>query len=229
MSTMWLIANSMSKTTDSRVIEQISACIADNGYELTKLVDLSTKTLPSSGSLPDIITCLGGDGTANAAIEKYGADADAKMLILPGGTMNLLAHKLHGDADVETIIGKSSFRETIVQLPQIVGPDFRSLVGVIAGATAAWGDVRESLRSGDVEEIVEQARTALQATLSEPGIKLNDDEALYNALFIEPVVDGLLAKEIKADTLSDLAQHGWAWLNRIFSVARLRLSDMPAT
>ena len=216
MRTMWLIANSMSKSTDHNVIEDICACIEDNGYRLTRQIDLSKETLPASGRLPDIIACLGGDGTANAAIERFGSEPDVSMLVLPGGTMNLLARKLHGDADSETIIARSSFREHIVQLPQITGPDFASLVGVIAGATAAWGDVREALRTGNVEHIVEEARAALQVTLSPPTIAIDADESLYNALFIEPQEHGLQAQEIKADTVSDIAQHGWAWLNRDF-------------
>jgi hypothetical protein len=76
--------------------------------------------------------------------------------------------------------------------------------------------VREALRSGDVEGMVEQARAALEATLSEPGVRIGGRGRRYTALFIEPLNDALRAQEIKADTLSDLAQHGWAWLTRNF-------------
>ncbi len=213
---MWLIANSMSKATDWQVIEQTCAVIGENGYRLIKLVDLGKEALPTQKPLPDIIACLGGDGTANAAIAQYGEEAGVALLVLPGGTMNLLAHKLHGDADVATIIEKAANGGEIVRLPQIAGRGFRSLVGVIAGATAAWGEVREALRSGDVEAIVEEARDALQTTLSEPGVRLGNHDPLYTAIFIEPREDMLCAQEIKADTLADIAQHGWAWLNRDF-------------
>lgn len=231
---MWLIANSMSKSTDHKVIEDICACIEDSGYRLTRQIDLSKEKLPTNGRLPDIIACLGGDGTANAAIERFGSEPGVIMLVLPGGTMNLLARKLHGDANAETIIAKSSFREHIVQLPQIAGPEFASLVGVIAGATAAWGDVREALRSGDVEHIVEEARAALQTTLAPPTLRIDADENMHNALFVEPQADGLQAQEIKAGTVSEITQHGWAWLNRDFlggplapltEAQEIRLSD----
>jgi hypothetical protein len=215
MRTLWLIANSMSRTTDSAAIDDACEMLRAHGFQLMRRVDLSTESLPDGEALPDIIACLGGDGTASAVIDHYG-EREVPLLVLPGGTMNLLAHRLHGEADIPTIIERAAQTPRIVRLPQITGPDFRSLVGVVAGATAAWGDVREALRSGDVEGMVEQARAALEATLSEPGVRIGGRGRRYTALFIEPLNDALRAQEIKADTLSDLAQHGWAWLTRNF-------------
>lgn len=215
MRTIWLVTNNMSRTTDRATVDQVCDILDSRDFRVERLVDLGQGDLPDSRDLPDIVACLGGDGTANAIVDHYG-DKDVELLVLPGGTMNLLARKLHGEADIPAIIAEVAERERIVRLPQIAGPGFHSLVGVIAGATAAWGDVREALRSGDVETIVGQARLAFQSTLSPPSLSLEGQEKFYNALFIEPLADAMRVQEIKADTLYDIAQHGWAWLNRDF-------------
>ena len=215
MKTVWLVTNSMSQKTDRATVDQVCDILCSRDFRLERLVDLGGEDLPDGDALPDIVACLGGDGTASAVVDHFG-NQNVGLLVLPGGTMNLLAHKLHGEADIPDIIAQVAERERIVQLPQIAGPDFRSLVGIIAGATAAWGDVREALRSGDVETIVGQARAAFQSTLSQPSLSMDLEKTLYNALFIEPLEDAMRVQDIKADTLYDIAQHGWAWLNRDF-------------
>ena len=215
MQTLWLIANSMSKTTNETIIAGVCDTLRAHGFAVEIRADLSQEEMPDGEALPEVIACLGGDGTASAVIDRYGK-RDVPLLVLPGGTMNLLAHRLHGDAGIDAIIARAAERPDIVTLPHIVGPGFHSLVGVIAGATTAWGDMREALRSGDIEGIVEQTRAAIQSILSAPSVRIKGQDAPASAVFIEPLKGHLRAQEIKADTLSDIAQHGWAWINRRF-------------
>jgi len=221
MTHLWLIANSMSSTTNASVIDAVRAHFEEQGGIISRQVDLADEALPALlDDLPDIIASLGGDGTANAVIDACSREDAPPLLILPGGTMNLLAAKLHGEADIEQVIeaGLAAVRtgSRICTLPQVNGPDFRSLVGIIAGPTAYWGAVREDIRQGEVGALADDISAALQETFSGARVRLSDQDADHTALFIEPQDDGLCAHDIVAENMADIARHGWAWLNRDF-------------
>jgi len=217
MTKLWLIANRNSRTTDQSVIDSVtSACLAA-GSTVSRTIDLADEELPKiDGDAPDIIASLGGDGTANAVIDTYGSADGPPLLILPGGTMNLLASRLHGDADTNAVIGQALSQQETVTLPQLEGPDFRSLVGIIAGPTAAWGTVREDIRRFAIGALIRDLPVAIRATYRAPRVQLKGDRSKCAALFIEPREDGLHAHDIQAESVGDLASHGWAWLNRDF-------------
>lgn len=219
MKNIWLIANSRSGSTDESGIEAVRTKIEALGATLTRFIDLAEEELPAPGDAPpDIIAALGGDGTAHAVIDHYGADERFALLILPGGTMNLLAKKLHGpEADMDAVLEKSlgkAAREC--RMPLLKGPDFTSLVGVIAGPATAWGDVRENMRDGGIGAVIEKLRTAISQTFEGQPIRLAGVEGDHSALFVEPKADGLHAWAVQTEGLGDLAAHGWAWLNRDF-------------
>lgn len=221
MTHLWLITNSMSSTTNASVIKGVCAHIEAQGGILSRQIDLAREELPAlQNDAPDIIASLGGDGTANAVINAYSEESTPPLLILPGGTMNLLAAKLHSEASIEQVIedglATAQNQGSICTLPQVNGPDFRSLVGVIAGPTAHWGAVREDIRQGEVGALVEDISTALQETSSGARVRLRKQGEEFVALFIEPHDDGLYAHDIVAENIIDLAHHGWAWLNRDF-------------
>jgi hypothetical protein len=217
MTKLWLIANRNSRTTDQSVIDSVKSAIEAAGGTISRTIDLAGEELPKiDGDAPDIIASLGGDGTANAVIDTYG-NADAPpLLILPGGTMNLLAHRLHGESETDAIIAQALSHPEIRTLPLLEGPDFRSLVGIIAGPTAAWGTVREDIRRFAIGALIRDLPVAIRATYRAPRVQLKGDRTKCAALFIEPREDGLHAHDIQADSLGDLASHGWAWLNRDF-------------
>ncbi len=219
MKSIWLIANSRSGSTDEGDIEQAQERIAALGATISRFIDMASEDLPTlDDTPPDIIAALGGDGTANAVIERYGRKDCPPLLILPGGTMNLLAKKLHGEeADREMVLDKAlNGGATEAALPMLKGPDFTSLVGIIAGPATAWGEVREHMRDGAIDTIIEKVRTAISQTLDGQPIRLEETEGEHGAIFIEPEGDGLHAHAVRTERLGDLAAHGWAWLNRDF-------------
>ncbi|OYW88545.1 MAG: hypothetical protein B7Z20_02260 [Sphingobium sp. 32-64-5] len=219
MKTIWLIANSRSGSTDEGGMETVREAIAAAGATLARVIDLAEEDLPDPADAPPaIIAALGGDGTANAIIDHYGANERLALLILPGGTMNLLAKRLHGeDADIMTVLRRAlggAAREC--RMPLLKGPGFASLVGVIAGPATAWGDVRENIRDGGIGALVETVRIAISQTFEGQPIRLAGTEGEHSALFVEPRGDGLHAHAIQTEGPGDLAAHGWAWLNRDF-------------
>lgn len=217
MSRVWLIANSTSRTTDEAVIAEVCDAIARAGGAIARQIDLAQGDLPDTGGAPpDMIASLGGDGTANAVIRRYGAEDGPALLVLPGGTMNLLAQRLHGDAPPGQVVERAFSSGRVVALPLIEGPDFRSLVGVIAGPASAWAEVREDLREGAINGLVADVKAALEATFTGPAVRLRGRAGDHAALFIEAREDGLHAHDIRAASIFDLISHGWAWLRRDF-------------
>ncbi len=220
MTSLWLVANSASGTTDAGRIDEARGEILRLGFDLARIIDLSAQPLPELApggeNAPALIASLGGDGTANAVIDRYGGTADATLLILPGGTMNLLARRLHGEADMATVLARAAHAPAIATLPMIEGPDFHSLAGVIAGPATHWGTVRERLREGDLATLIDSVPAALEQTFEGHRIRLEGQQEGYAALFVEPVERGLRVHVVRADSLVDLAAHGWAWLNRDF-------------
>lgn len=217
MKRVWLIANSNSRTTDDTVIAGVRAMIKAAGGEVVRMIDLANENLPAAGdNSPDMIVSLGGDGTANAVIVRLGAADGPALLILPGGTMNLLAQRLHGDAPLNQVVERAFSRGRIVALPLIEGRGFRSLVGVIAGPASAWAEVREDLREGAIDGLISDVKAALEATFTGPAVRLRGHSGDHAALFIEAREDGLHAHDIRADSTLDLIRHGWAWLRRDF-------------
>lgn len=216
MTSLWLVANSNSGMTDDQRIEEIGARIAGSGFDLVRVIDLAETDLPDMGEFPDIVASLGGDGTANAVIDRYCDIPGIALLILPGGTMNLLAARLHGDADAEEIIERAARAPPMVTLPRVEGPGFHSLAGVIAGATTHWGEVRENIREGDLTTLLESVPAALEETFEGARVRVEGHVGDHAALFVDPRRDGLSVHAIHAESLGDLAAHGWAWLNRDF-------------
>jgi len=220
MKSIWLIANGRSGSTGEEGIRATREKMEALGASVTRFIDLADEDLPDSGDAPpDAIASLGGDGTAHAVIARYGPDGRLPLMILPGGTMNLLSGKLHGrDADVDMILEKllhGPVREC--RMPLLKGPGFASLVGVIAGPATAWGEVRENLRGGGLGAMLEKIRKAFDQTFGGARIRIAGMAGNHSAIFIEPRADGLLhALSVRTEGLGDLAAHGWAWLNRDF-------------
>lgn len=164
----------------------------------------------------DLIAIFAGDGTVSVAVDAL-EGWEGELLILPGGTMNLLSRKLHGDAEPEAII-EAAFSPAArrITLPVAEGCGVRSLVGIVAGPTAAWGDVREDLRKLDLGGLVESVPDALQETLQGEPVSVDGVEGQFQAIFIDPQEDALEANAINAATPAELLQHGWAWLRGDF-------------
>lgn len=220
MGIVWLIANSSSASTDAAAIEKVRAALSHGSELPVRLVDLQQDELPAleeDAPSPEIIATFGGDGTAVAAIDRYGESGSA-LLVLPGGTMNLLAARLHGDAALpEEIIARSLAKPEAVRIPRIEGPDaLCALTGIIVGSTVIWGNVREELREGDIGGVLRAAGDALDATLGSGDVHIMGTGEAHRALFVYPTARGLEIEAILADTLPGLVAHGFAWLRRDF-------------
>lgn len=224
MGKTWLIVNSASGSYDPEAVEAIRAALAEAGAPVDRLICVPEDDLPDAPAVrtadPALIAIYTGDGTLNALVNALDCGNDCwtgRLLVLPGGTMNLLSHKLHGEAQAQGIVraaldeGAGTRRLSMAQ-----GAGKRSLVGIIAGPTTAWGEVREDLRKVDFAGLAHSVPEALSRTLGGETVSIEDVDGAYQAIFIEPQEEALTATGIKAANIADLAQHGFAWLTRDF-------------
>lgn len=109
---------------------------------------------------PDLFVVWGGDGTLKAALEIVGK-ATPNLLLLPGGTMNLLPRAIHGEKTWEQVIADVMKAPKRKMLPagKVNGNLF--FCAMLAGAPARFAEARESLRRGDLVKAAVEARTAI--------------------------------------------------------------------
>ena len=102
-----LVCNTQSGSHDEAVREQIVELCRDHGVPLVATFALPDDDIPDVAELTrqgiDLLLVWTGDGTINAAAIKA-AGWDGAILVLPGGTLNLLSKALHGDRPVTEIL-----------------------------------------------------------------------------------------------------------------------------
>jgi hypothetical protein len=90
----------------------------------------------------------GGDGTHRTALDAVGREP-SPLLLLPGGTRNLLAKSIHGPqawSDVLSLVWRDA-KSTLLPAGELGGERF--FCAMLAGAPAYFADAREHLRDGD--------------------------------------------------------------------------------
>lgn len=220
MEKVWLITNSNSGSYDAALCDRIGETIAAHGGTFDRCIRLPDHDLPSAADVRaagvDIVAIFTGDGTINAGVARLeGWDGD--VLVLPGGTMNLLSKELHGDVPVMDIVARALEPDVRRErVPVVAGCGQKALVGIIAGPTAAWVDVREGLRAMDVKTLAEAVPEAISETFRGDLVHLDGDSEEYQAIYIQPLANGLEARGIRAQNAADLLKHGWAWLTGDF-------------
>ena len=110
MKTLWFITNPKSGTATPAKADALAALFAERGLVLAGRTAFPDDPLPTPQSLDaaevDTAVLFAGDGTINAAVSAL-ADWNGAILILPGGTMNMLAKLLHNSTDPAAIVADS--------------------------------------------------------------------------------------------------------------------------
>jgi len=220
--------NPASGSHDPTLATRLEAVAAGHGATIIRTINFPDEPLPEPAELdaagvPMLIVHTG-DGTINAAAATLAGWRGA-LLALPGGTLNLLAKRLHGDAAPEAILDAAlSGNARTAPIPMIAGinsaTEIAALVGVFAGPTTAWGDVRETLRRRDLSGLAEAVPRALNQTFDGDQVWLDGASARYPAIYAEPVAapDGPILRIMGflADGAGELFRHGFAWLGGDF-------------
>lgn len=218
MERLWLVTNIASGSADTKKAEAIEAVCEERGLRFAGRTFFPDEPLPDAAALDeagaDTLVLFAGDGTINAALcalDGWGG----QVLILPGGTMNMLAKRLHGEADPHAIIHAAHEGGRKRRLHYVEAEGHRAFVGLIAGPAATWARARELVREGRLSGLWRAVRRAwVRSWSSEVEVAIGHRRSgRYNAVYVTPADDGSLEiAAITADRWGDLARLGWEWL-----------------
>ncbi|MDR6847074.1 diacylglycerol kinase family enzyme [Sphingomonas sp. BE270] len=217
MKTLWFITNPKSGTATPAKAEALATVFADRGLVLAGRTAFPDDALPTPEALDsagvDTAVLFAGDGTINAAVCAL-AEWHGTILILPGGTMNMLAKHLHGSTDSAAIVAAAVEHGRRTSLPYVDVAGHRAFVGLILGPAATWVRAREMVRAGRLRGLGRAMKHAWQRTFGR-GIRLEGVPALKHgaqAVFVRPEADHLDIAAIDARDFRAIARLGWEWV-----------------
>lgn len=220
----WLIVNPASGSNDSGTAETLTAALTSRGWRIDRVLAFPDDPLPTGAALDaagiGLVVIYTGDGTMNGLIGRLDGWGGA-VLALPGGTMNLLPHRLHGTADIDQILdivaggGARARRLNCVRCEAGM-----ALAGLLVGPGTAWSRVRESMRSLALSDMAKEAVDAIRSTTTGPGVtipgnRLMRDEG-YPLIELTPGEHGVQIDGYFAEAALDYAGQAWALLRRRF-------------
>lgn len=220
MTNSLLIVNERSGSFDAALAARIEALFREAGRPFARRLALGDAALPDAAAADKeglgLVVILSGDGSISAAANAL-AGWEGDLLVLPGGTMNLLARALHGDLGAPEIAEAwLAGRGRAFPVPTIRAGEATAYCGIMAGPTALWGDVREDLRNRDLASLGETIPRALGATFDAPGVRIAGQAQEFPAIYLEPWPDGIHGYGVQASGAGDLVRHGFAWLKGDF-------------
>lgn len=220
-----LITNAMSGSNDAAALADLHDRLLACAVEIVDHVTFPEEDLPELAALDaagvTLLVVFAGDGTLNAVLNALAGWSGA-VLVLRGGTMNLLFHRLHGkDATTAGVI--AAFHVGTLQpiRPQVIHcPGGFAYAGLLAGPGTAWNQVREAMRASAVLNIAEGTLAALAETLEGASIAcrqpmLGRPEG-YPLLLLVPHDDGIGVLAFHAEAPGEYLAQAWALLWRNF-------------
>lgn len=225
MRRLWFITNPNSGSATHEKCTALEAVFEERGLALAGRTRFPEDAIPDPAALDaadvDTVVLFAGDGTINAALCAL-AHWSGAFLILPGGTMNMLAKMLHGDADPAAIVRAAHHVARQVALPYVEAGPHRAFVGLIVGPAAHWGRAREAARAGRIARFAGALRNAWRRTFGR-GIRIRgvaDMDQRYQAIFVAPAHGALQVNAIDARDWGAMAELGWTWLTGDWVAAR---------
>lgn len=222
--TVWLVCNEASGSNGEAAVEAVITAFGDAGLSVDRVLRFPDEPAPAAAELDaagvDILSVFGGDGTTHSVVATaYGWGG--KVLVLPGGTMNLLAKRMHGDRSAPEIIADLAAGTIRTARPNVIKSRHGiGLTGSLAGPGTVWNEVREAMRKANIVEFVATAREAISQSASGPKVVCAEvdcgREDGYAAITVVPHDDGLEANGYYAESLRDFAGQGIALINRNF-------------
>ena len=221
---IWLVANEASGSNSRDALDALEDCCGRTGFRVAHRTYFPQDELPSPEVLDaagiDTVAIFAGDGTINAALENL-SGWSGSALVLPGGTMNLLYHRLHGQLDMEEVLERVSAGKAERRRPGLIRcAAGAAYAGLMAGPGTSWYNVREAMRDADVIDIASGTMDALNETLDGPQIACVEPELGrregYPLLLCNPTDKGIELVAFHAETASEYAAQTLALLKRDF-------------
>lgn len=223
-SPIWLVNNASSGSNDDAALAALKACCGAHGFHVARRTVFPEQPLPKPAVLEragiDLVAVFAGDGTINAAVAGL-AGWNGAVLVLPGGTMNLLYHRLHGERTLEETVAAVARGAATRRRPSVIrSPYGDAFAGMLAGPGTSWGRVREAMREANVVELAAGTIEAIEETLTGELIactspRLGRPEG-YPLLSLTPRDDTIAIEAYHAETPGEYLEQAWALLKRNF-------------
>ncbi len=222
--TIWLAVNAASGSNSDDAVAALEQAFRDENCLIGRRIGFHEEGAPAIDELRratvDMLVIFTGDGTVNSLVTGL-TGWEGTVLVLPGGTMNILAQRLHGDAEPAEIIARvAAGRARLVRPTLVRSRHGDGLSGILAGPGTAWAQVREAMRETDVLGTISGAAEAIGESTAgsnvhcvEPAIGRPEG---YSAIQLVPGADGFAVEGYYAETLGDYAKQGIALLRRNF-------------
>lgn len=221
---LWLVANRASASNDQETLEALIDALGEGGCAPDRVIDIQSDSLPTIADLDGAgvttLAVFAGDGTVNAVATQLDG-WKGNVLILPGGTKNLLARELHGEdgfADIVSRFAAGSLKP--VRRQMIACSAGNALVEVLAGPGATWADVREEMRDGSIADVAATAIDATRDTLAGPQVHVESPaggrEDGYSGVRLTISGDRMTTDAYGAQGIGDYIAQGVALLKRDF-------------
>ena len=223
-SRIWLITNARSGSNSADTLDTLRTRFSEAGIEVARTIAVPDDPLPTPADLEGAgiahVAIFAGDGTINAAVTGlYGWKG--AIIILPGGTKNLLSLRLHGETPTELIIERINTGASRTVRPLVARCDGGdALAGVLVGPGTAWASVREALRDRAIAEMAQGASEAVAESTGGAMVHMREPARGrtegYPLIEMTPSHRGILVEGFHADGASELLQHGLALLKMQF-------------
>lgn len=190
--------------------ETMAERLRANGVERFAMVGvekLSRATL-ARGADFDAIVVLGGDGTARAAAELAPRDAPP-LVLLPGGTLNLLPKALYGDLPWPEALQAALTQGVVRRLPVGRANGEAFFIAAMFGAPTVLARAREAAREGRFLKALGRVRHFLKRSFSR-GIRARHGEGKLRKAEAIGALCPVFSGQLEGDTLewvSLKAQH----------------------
>lgn len=220
----WLVTNDKSGSNDGDHLREVLEQLAEAGIGVAHHTHFPAEDPPDAERLEqsdiDIVVVFAGDGTLNRIISGL-TGWEGALLALPGGTMNLLYHRLFGALKAGEVIRRAAVGKLIRRRPGAIRCSAGiAYAGLLAGPATAWYNVREALRDIDLAAVARGARIALQESFGGEFVRCASPELGrregYPMLVLQPHNDGIAITAYHAETTPEVLEQLVAVLRRNF-------------
>jgi len=221
---IWLVRNEASGSNDEEALRSLEAAFAQAGFAIAGETCFPDESPPDAAALDgrgiETLCVFGGDGTIHSVvIGLFGWKG--RILVLPGGTMNMLSRRLHGEADAADIIAQVGRGEAETVRPPILsnGRGY-GLTGALTGPGVAWNGVREAMRNTAIADMASATFDAVVESVAGERVQCVGHESLrpegYAAIALVPRDEGVVVNGYYAAGPGDFLGQLGALLQRNF-------------
>lgn len=164
------VINSRAGSVGPEGAKRLRAALQREGVHHAECIELDPENSAAqftgiADSNPDLVIVWGGDGTHRSALDAL-RQSSGDVLLLPGGTMNMLTRWLHAGRPWEQVLHAvlQSPAQRMLSGGQV--DDRLFFCAFMAGVPARLADAREDLRRGDIARAFQDTGAAVESIRS---------------------------------------------------------------